>query len=109
MATDLQLARLRAVSQNVNYQLSFTPGSDQYTLERWNTVTSAYEQEGIARQLGNPAGAYYRAGVDLTAPAGVVVFQTRGTSSNTTVTLTSSTCGKTKSVVISLTGRVRIQ
>lgn len=106
----MQLARLRAIAQNVKYRVSFTPGSDEYILERFDPDTSSYAQEGVARQLSDPDGPYYRAGVDLTSPAGSIVFQTKGTSpGGITATLTSGVCNKTKNVSVSWTGRVQIQ
>lgn len=109
VAVDLQLTRVRAISQNVRYQISFTPGSDQYIIERWNVGANSYGQEGIGRQLGNPENPYYKTGVDLTDPAGSIVFQTKGTASNSTIRLASNVCNKAKNITVSFAGMVRIE
>lgn len=105
----MQLTRVMAVSRNVRYQISFTPGSDQYFIAKWNVGTNSYDQEGIARQLNNPDNPYYKSGVDLTAPSGSIVFQPKGTASNNTIRLTSNKCNKTINIIVSFIGMIEMQ
>jgi len=95
VAADLQLARMKAISQNTNYQLNFTSATT-YTLEKDNggfiTESGPFElPEGIT---ASPTGATSQ-------------FQARGTA-NATDTITISNGTATKVVCIKTVGRIFI-
>lgn len=101
VALELQEARMKAISQNTRFRLNFTT-TISYQVERFNTVTSAFETESGPFSL--PEG--------ITATAGQTSeFQARGTANitvgNSTITLT-NTEGDTAQVLINSVGRVSI-
>lgn len=101
VALELQGARMKAISQNTRFRLNFT-SSSSYSLERFNTGTSAFETESGPFNL--PQG--------ITATTGLTSeFQARGTANiavgNSTITVT-NTDGDTTQVQINSVGRVKI-
>jgi len=90
IATDLQLARMRAISQHANQTVAF------------NTATSTYTFGADTRNLSQ-----LYPGTTFTAPSGGnPVFTTTGTGNATTITISNN--GQTKQVVVTAIGRVSI-
>ena len=91
VATDLQVARMKAISQNASYAVSF------------NTSNSTYSFTGTSRDVVQEYP-----GITISSAPTNPVFTPRGTASTTgTVTLSNGTA--TKQIVVSTVGRVTIQ
>ena len=61
LMSDMQFARMKAVADNVQYQVYFNPANNQYWVQGWNPVTSVWNQIGATRQLSNAASPGLRA------------------------------------------------
>ena len=93
VAIDLQVARMRAISQNTPYTVTFTPS------------TSTYSYTGASRNVAQE----YPGITISTAPSNPpVTFSPRGTAS-TAGTITLSNGSATKDIVVSSVGRVKVQ
>ncbi len=91
VATDLQVARMKAISQNAAYTVTFTQATGTYT----------YGTD--SRDVGQ-----LYPGITISSAPTNPVFTPRGTASTTgTVTLSNGTA--TKQIVVSTVGRVTIQ
>lgn len=89
VATDLQVARMRAISQNASNTITFSG--------------STYSYNGNSRDVG----ALFP-GITISSAPTNPVFTPRGTASTTgTITLTNGSA--TKNIVVSAVGRVNIQ
>jgi prepilin-type N-terminal cleavage/methylation domain-containing protein len=66
LMTDLQLARMRAVADKVDYRVYFSQTANQYLIQGWNPTTSAWDQLGATRQLSVSGNAAYEPGVTCT-------------------------------------------
>jgi len=99
VAGDLQLARMKAISQNTKYRLRFT---DDNTYEFWK------DDGGWAKESGGfdlPDGIT----VTNTVPFDTSEFQARGTVNAASVITLQNINSLTKQVQISIVGRVAIQ
>lgn len=100
VATDLQVARMKAISQNTKYKMTFVgsvPGATSYRIEKDN---GGFVLESGPFSL--PDGITV-----LSAPA-TSVFQPRGTvDTSSTITL-QNTNSETKSVQVAVVGRVTL-
>ena len=94
VATDLHQVRMKAIAQNIPYQVSFSTTS--YVLQRCN---GSCVNEGGSIQLPQ--------GISVTASA-APQFQPRGTAASAT-TITLSNGSSTKRVCVRTVGRVNIQ
>jgi len=104
VATDLQVARMKAISQNTKFRLNFVTVSS-YTVEKDTnndgTFDASTETESGPFSLPD--------GITVTATGGTSVFQPRGTASAAgTITLQNNN-SETKSVQVAVVGRVNIQ
>lgn len=91
VATDLQVARMKAISQNASYTVSF------------NTSNSTYSFTGTSRDVVQEYP-----GITISSVSANPVFTPRGTASTTgNVTLSNGTA--TKQIQVSTVGRVIIQ
>lgn len=91
VASDLQVARMKAISQNAAYTVTF------------NTTDSTYNFTGTSRDVVQEYP-----GITISSAPANPVFTPRGTASTTgTITLSNGTA--TKSIVVSTVGRVIIQ
>jgi Tfp pilus assembly protein FimT len=101
VASDLQLLRMQAVSQQVNHEVAFASNPSTYTLSRWDTGTSAYVPLKAAQT--------FEQGVDLTSADGAIVFGIYGAPpAGIIVTLDSPQCGREKTVSVNTIGRIKI-
>ncbi len=90
IATDLQLAKMRAIAQHTNQTVTFNPSTATYT---------------FGADTRNLSQLY--PGTTFTAPSGGnPVFTTTGTANTTTITITNN--GQTKQVSVTAIGRVVI-
>lgn len=89
--SELHNIKMRAVTENVGFQLVFSDGATTYTIQRDSVVL-------VTKPLS--------AGVTVTN-AGAIAFSPRGTASANRIRLRSGG-GTCKQVVVSPTGRVRI-
>ena len=104
VATDLQVARVKAISQNTKFRISFVgaiPGADSYELEKEDP---------------NSPGNFIKESGPFDLPEGITVkavgphphFLPRGTANTpSTITLENGN-GDTKEINIALVGRVKI-
>jgi len=108
--SDLHFARLKAVADNVPYQVYFNQANNQYWVQGWNPATSAWNQIGATRQLSNAASPGYESGVTL-------AFSTNGDTTATfsqmgqaaaAITASLSSTNYQNNVVVTTTGRVQI-
>lgn len=97
VATDLQVARMKAISRNTSYTVNFTPSTGAYTF------TPGTGTDTDSRDVGQ-----LYPGITISSVSANPVFTPRGTASTTgTVTLSNGTA--TKQVQVSTVGRVIIQ
>jgi prepilin-type N-terminal cleavage/methylation domain-containing protein len=100
IASELQLSKMRAISQNTRYRISFDPASDTYQVQK-QAGTSVWQN------INNPIS--LPTGVDLVSASTNPVFQTLGTSpGGTTITLRNAQ-GRAKTIKVSFSGRVKIE
>jgi len=112
LVSDLQLAKMRAVSQGVQHKISFDPGNKSYTIQQGNASSGSttWTQVDVVRMLSNEQNPYHAKGVTLATNLtnNVVLFSPVGTAAPAgTVTL--STANYTRLVRVILTGRVRLE
>jgi type II secretion system protein H len=108
LVSDLQLAKLKTISQGVQHRILFDPTNKAYTIQQLNA--GVWQQVDIPRSLSDVNNPYYASGVALADnfSNNTVTFSTTGTVSPAgTVTLT--TTNYTKLVTVILTGRIRFQ
>jgi len=89
--SELQQIKMRAVAENVGFEMSYQVGSSQYTIFRDSQIVAT-------RPLAD--------GTSITK-AGSITFSPRGTAGANRVRLSNSQ-GKCRQVVVSATGRVRV-
>lgn len=102
VATDLAVARMRAISRNREQRLLFTPGSTQYLAQE--RAGAGFDDAGPRRDL--PTGVRID---DCTAPGDAVTFRPRGGAGSFGTVVLGASSGATRSVTVSITGRTRIQ
>jgi hypothetical protein len=101
-ATDLQLARLRAIARNREQRIRFAPGEDRYRpQERGDT---GFSDADAARLL--PAGVRIR---ECTAPGDAITFRPQGGAGSFGSVTLGNDSGETRSITVSITGRTRIR
>ena len=106
LVSDLQLAKMKAISQGVQHRILFDPANKTYTIQK--LVLGVWTQVDAPRDLSN-ANLYGASGVTLTNNFNnnAVIFSTTGAASPAgTVTLT--TTNYTRQVTVILTGRISI-
>ncbi len=112
LVSDLQLAKMRAVSQGVQHRISFDPTHTLYTIEQGNASTGSttWAQVDIVRALANDTNPYCAKGVTLASnfANNVVLFSPTGTAAPAG-TITLATANYTRFVRVVLTGRVRLE
>jgi type IV fimbrial biogenesis protein FimT len=110
LMSDLELARMMAVTQNTQYGIFFNQAGNQYWMQSQNPVTLVWSQAGYARQIsvvGNPA---YEPGVILSFTAQgnqTIAFSPTGVAPNGITAMLGST-NYQRNVIVATTGRVTI-
>jgi Tfp pilus assembly protein FimT len=99
IATDLQLGKMRAISQNTKYRISFNTENNTYQMQK--------DVAGTWQDVGNPKP--FPAGVDLVSATATPTFQTLGTApGGATITLRNAQ-GRTRTITVSFAGRVQVE
>jgi len=102
LVSDFQSCKVKATSENRNYQISFVTGTNSsYTFSAPATDTHT---AASTTKLPTVHGA----GIEITnAPAGIMTFWARGTSSNGTVIMTNS-IGSIATIRTNITGKAYV-
>ncbi len=102
VATDLQVARMKAISQNIKFRVNFVgsiPGATSYNVEKDNGLGTFITESG---PFALPDG------ITVSALSATSEFQPRGTvNASSTITL-KNVNSETKSVQVAAVGRVNI-
>jgi type IV fimbrial biogenesis protein FimT len=111
LVSDLQLTKMKAVSQGLQHRILFDPANKRYTIQRGNASSgsTSWVQVDSVRSLSDVQNPYYSQGVSLATnfTNNTVLFSPTGSASPAgTVTLT--TTNYTRLVTVILTGRVRV-
>ena len=102
VASIMRVAQLKAVSNNIQYQVVFNPGNSTYILQYRDTGGN-WVDEGAAQTL--PAGVNFA----TTLLGDTATFSPNSTATDGNVTL-NNTKGSTKRVrLLGLTGRIRVE
>jgi type II secretion system protein H len=107
LVSDLQLAKLKAISQGVQHRILFDPANKTYTIQK--LVAGVWTQVDTPRVFSDVNNPYCANGVALANNFNnnAVIFSTTGTASPAgTVTLT--TANYTRQVTVILTGRISV-
>jgi Tfp pilus assembly protein FimT len=99
---DLQATRMRAVAHNTNHRIMFSKGGSSYRLQRQSG--SAYDDEGAPIAL--PSGITV---LDCTAQNAAIGFRPRGNAGTFGTVTIGNANGNTRSIVVNITGQVRVQ
>jgi Tfp pilus assembly protein FimT len=99
---DLQATRMRAVARNSNHRIVFSEGGSNYRLQRQSG--GAYNDEGAPIAL--PSGITI---VACTAQNAAVSFRPRGSAGSFGTVIVRNVDGHTRSIVVNITGHVRVQ
>lgn len=108
IATDISNLKLRAVSEGVNYRITFSTASNNYLIERGTSAGAPYTtvQTKSPTAFGTGSGlSIYSANF---AGGPQVLFYTRGTISPGTVILRNSK-GSQATITTNITGRTYVQ
>lgn len=100
IASDLQLSRMSAISQNVKFRVSFNTTDSTYQLQKWQTGTWQTVKDGT-KSLPQE--------VALVSVTTDPVFQTLGNTLGGATIVVQNTLGRTRTVNVSSTGRVKVQ
>jgi Tfp pilus assembly protein FimT len=96
MVTDLQFARMRAISDGVQYRVRFDSPGVSYALEKGNRSSGSetWTQVEVARNLRDKRNPYYAKNVALNHnyPNDCVVFSPAGVSGMGTVKVSAGSC-----------------
>lgn len=111
LMTDMQFAKMGAVSQGVGYRVTFSVAQKQYRIQRWDRTTAAWVQVDTVRDLATLGTPYFVSGgalaTNFTANRAYVEFTPLGTAStNGTATISVGTA--VRNVSVNAIGRVRI-
>ena len=111
LMSDLEAARMLAVTQNAQYRVYFNQAGNQYWSESQNPATLVWSKTGtIVRQLGVAGNPAYEKGVILSFSTGGdknIVFTPLGQAPGGITAMLSSTDYQ-RNVVVATTGRVSI-
>ncbi len=112
LVSDMQAAKMKAVADKVQYRVAFETALNRYSIQRGDRAvgSTAWTQEGIFRALSDSTNPHYASGVVLSQnfTGGAVIFSPTGQATPAgTATLTSAHLSK--NVVVTLTGRIRIE
>lgn len=108
VVSDFQNCKAKAVSENRNYKITFTTGTDSsYTI---SASANGPHDAFIATKLptAHGSGLQFTSAAFFPAPTNVITFYTRGTSSNGTVVMTNSR-GSTATIKVNATGKAYVQ
>jgi Tfp pilus assembly protein FimT len=99
LASELQSWRMRAISDNIRYRISFDPANDTYVVQK--DVAGTWQDIGGAKALPS--------GIHLESATTDPIFRTLGTTpGGTTITL-SNAQGRQRKIRLSFAGRVTVE
>ena len=111
LMSDLETARMMAVTQNTQYRIVFNQALNQYWMERQDPVTLAWSQgANSTRQLSTSGNIAYEQGVTLSFSTGGnknIAFTPTGTAPGGITAFLAST-NHQRNVIVATTGRVTI-
>jgi len=110
LVTDLQCAKMRAVSEGISHRVGFRSGSaPQYVIERKSD--GAWTMVDIERNLADKDNPYCAGGISMSTSANPlrVVFSPLGSASPAASVTFRTKSDQTKTVYVILTGRIRIE
>ena len=110
LMTDLELARMMAVTQNIQYGIYFNQAGNEYWMQSQNPVTLAWTQVGSARQLSTVGNLAYEPGVTLSFVAQgnqTIAFSPLGTAPGG-ITASLASTNYQRNVIVASTGSVTI-
>ena len=99
---DLQATRMRAVARNTSHRIVFSEGGSSYRLQRQSGST--YNDEGASIAL--PSGITI---LSCTAQNATISFRPRGNAGSFGTVTVRNADGNTRSIVVNITGQVRVQ
>jgi type IV fimbrial biogenesis protein FimT len=110
LVSDLQLARMKAVSQGIQHRILFDPATKTYNIQFQDPVDGQFKNTADAmRSLSDINNPYYAKGVSVADnfTSNAVTFSATGTASPAG-TVTFTTANYTRLVTVILTGRIRV-
>lgn len=102
VAADLQVARMKAISQNTKYRVTFVgaiPGATSYKVEKDNSGSFVAESGPFSLPDG----------ITVSAVSATSEFQPRGTANAASQITLQNSSNETKTVEVVVVGRVKIQ
>jgi Tfp pilus assembly protein FimT len=109
LVTDLQLAKMKAVAEGVQYRVSFDNTGSSYIIQRGNAAaeSDSWTPVGIERRIADKTNPYYAKGVTLSQnyPGNGVIFLPVGSSGMGTVKLSTGICTDATEVCQTSPGR----
>jgi Tfp pilus assembly protein FimT len=102
VAFDLRATRMRAIGEATDHRVRFSLAATVYQVQRSNGA--GYVDHGPAMAL--PAGVSI---ADCTASGGAISFKPRGNAGTFGTVVLRNVRGDTRSVIVNITGRVRMQ
>ncbi len=103
IASDLQLARMRAIALNTSVQVVFDVNRDTYQVQR-STEGGIFEADAPLKDLRQ-----LYPGVDVTIVTATPAFRSRGTAFAGSTIGVRNAYNRTKTITISLAGRVALR
>jgi len=101
VATDLQVTRMKAISQNTKFRMSFVgaiPGATSYQIQKYDDASASYVLESGPFTLPD--------GISVSAQSATPEFQPRGTATSASTITLQNTNSDTKSIQVAIVGRV---
>jgi hypothetical protein len=100
VVTDLQFAKMKAISEGLQYQVNFNTNNNSYVIEKGDksSDSSSWTSIQIPRALRNRANPYYAKGISLfqNFPNDRAIFSPTGTSNMGTVKMSLDSCADGK-------------
>ncbi len=112
MVTDLQFAKMKSISDGIQYRVRFDGLANSYTLEQGDksTGSESWTQVGVARKLRDKTNPYYTGDISLDQnyTDDCVVFSPRGSCGMGTIRLSTRPC-TSKTVTCQLSPKRRCE
>jgi Tfp pilus assembly protein FimT len=99
LAAELQLWRMRAISDNTRYRISFDPVNDTYVVQK--------DAAGTWQDIGGPKS--LPRGINLESATIDPIFRTLGTTPGVTTITLSNAQGRQRKIRLSFAGRVTVE
>jgi Tfp pilus assembly protein FimT len=99
LAAELQLGKMRAISENTRYRISFDLANDTYVVQK--DVAGAWQDIGAPKALPS--------GIDLESASTDPIFQSLGTTPGGSTIRLRNTQGRQRTIRLSFAGRVKVE